>query len=105
MVSHPRPLMAVHLTEGAKADLVAMQSPQKRAALKAVATIRSLDRMGLQAHPGLNFEKLGGLVEPNTGKQLWSFRFGMGARAICTLDGGSLVVVATFQPDHDKAYR
>lgn len=105
MVLKPRPLMAVHLTESAKADLVAMQVPQKRAALKAVAIIRSLDRVGLQSHPGLNFEKLSGLVEPNTGQQLWSFRFGKGARAICTVDGGVLVVVATFQTDHDKAYR
>ena len=105
MASTPRPLMAVRLTEVARADLRAMQPPQKRAALKAVATIRSLDRLGLQAHPGLNFEKLGGLVEPSTGKQLWSFRFGKGPRAICTLEEGVLVVVATFVTDHDKAYR
>jgi hypothetical protein len=97
--------MAVRLTEGARSDLVAMQAPQKRAALKAVKTIRSLDRIGLQTHPGLNFEKLAGLIEPRTGQQLYSFRFGKAARAICTLEGGSLVVVATFESDHDKAYR
>ncbi len=101
----PRPLMTVELTPTARKDLLGLPEPLKRAALKALKTIRSLDQVGLQVHQGLNFEKLGGLVEPSTGKQLWSFRFGKSARAICTLEGGSLVLVATYEPDHGKAYR
>lgn len=101
----PRPLMTVDLTPTARRDLLGLQEPLRRAALKALRIIRSLDQVGLQAHKGLNFEPLSGLVDPNTGKQLWSFRFGKGARAICTLEGGSLVVVATFESDHSKAYR
>jgi len=52
-----------------------------------------------------------GLTLPNlikdrvTGKQLWSFRFGGGARALCILEADSLVIVATFEPDHSKAHR
>ena len=44
-------------------------------------------------------------ARPATGKQLWSFRFGGGARALCVMEAHSVAVVAAFEPDHSKAYR
>lgn len=101
----PRPLMTIVLTPTAREDLTRLQEAQKRAALKALQTIQSLDWVGLWAHNGLNFEKLSGLIEPTTASQLYSFRFGKAARAICTIEDDSVVLVATFHTDHDKAYR
>ncbi|HJV21770.1 MAG TPA: hypothetical protein VJ570_03685 [Holophagaceae bacterium] len=73
--------------------------------MKAVKIIRALDLVGLHAHPGLNFEKLVNLIDPVSKQPLYSFRFGKGHRAICTLETGPLVVVGMFIADHGKAYR
>ena len=77
----------------------------RKAALKALRIIGGLDLIGLRSHSGLNWEKLEGLRDRATGKQLWSFRFGRGARALCILEQHSVIIVAAFEPDHSKAYR
>ncbi len=47
----------------------------RKAAAKMLVVIQSLDLSQLRTHPGLNFEKLHGRVEPNTGEQLYSLRY------------------------------
>jgi len=44
--------------------------PVRKAAAKAIRLLHSLDLQQLWIHPGLNFEKLHGFVEPNTDQQL-----------------------------------
>jgi len=100
-----RPTITVHLRPQAEADLVGLERENMRAALKALRIITSLDLVGLSRYAGLNWEKLEGLTDQATGKQLWSFRFGAGARALCVLEANSVIIVATFEPDHSKAYR
>ena len=82
-----------------------MALEHRKAALKALRILGNLDMVGLRSHTGLNWEKLEGLKDRTTGKQLWSFRFGRGARALCIQEQHSVIVVATFEPDHGKAYR
>jgi hypothetical protein len=86
-------------------DLARLPLEKRKAALKALRILCGLDMVGLCRHAGLNWERLEGLKDKVTGEQLWSFRFGAGARALCILEGNSLIIVATFEPDHSKAYR
>jgi hypothetical protein len=58
----------------------------------------------LRSHHGLNFEKLRGFIEPNTGEQLYSLRVTRGARVVAYLKEGPIVLVNLFT-GHDKAYR
>jgi hypothetical protein len=100
-----RPLITLDLRAKALEDLARLELEDRKAALKALRIIRGLDMVGLGHHAGLNWESLDPLTDKTTGKILWSFRFGSGARALCIKEPGSVIVVATFQPDHDKAYR
>ncbi len=61
--------------------------------------------VALGRHAGLNWESLDPLTDKTTGKLLWRFRFGGGARALCSKEPNSVIVVATFESDHDKACR
>lgn len=57
--------------------------------------LQTLDLRELWEHPGLNFEKLHGMIEPTTGRQLYSLRVTSSARAIaCLLNGPALVLVS-----------
>lgn len=100
-----RPTITLHLRPQAETDLAGLERDNRKAALKALRIITSLDLVGLGRHAGLNWEKLEGLTDQATGKQLWSFRFGGGARALCVMEAHSVAVVAAFEPDHSKAYR
>ena len=100
-----RPAVTLQLRPQAQADLAGLERENQKATLKAMRIITGLDLVGLGRHAGLSWEKLEGLSDQVTGKQLWSFRFGAGARALCVLEANSLIVVATFEPDHAKAYR
>jgi hypothetical protein len=100
-----RPNITCQLRPKAVEDLAGLSLDKRKAALKALRILGSLDMVGLRQHVGLNWEPLEGLKDKVTGQQLWSFRFGIGARALCILEANSLIIVATFEPDHTKAYR
>jgi hypothetical protein len=79
--------------------------PIRKAAAKMLRTLQALDLPQLWTHPGLNFEKLHGMIEPSSGQQLYSLRVTGSSRAIaCLLQGPSLVLVS-LHIQHNKAYR
>jgi len=79
--------------------------PVRKAAAKMLQILQSLDLPQLWSHPGLNFEKLQGMIEPTTGQQLYSLRVTGSARAItCLLQGPTIVLVCLYT-QHDRAYR
>ena len=85
--------------------VMAAELPVRKAAAKILVLLQSLDLPELWKYPGLNFEKLHGMVEPTTGQQLYSLRVTGSSRAIaCLLNGPTLVLVGLHVP-HDKAYR
>jgi hypothetical protein len=77
----------------------------RKAAAKMLRLLYSLDLPQLWNHPGLNFEKLHGMVEPIGGEQLYSLRVGGSTRAIACLRHGPTLVLVYLHVQHDKAYR
>jgi len=77
----------------------------RKAAAKMISLLQALDLPQLRNHPGLNFEKLYGMVEPSTGQQLYSLRVTGSARAITCLLSGPTIVLVSLHTQHDKAYR
>jgi len=67
--------------------------------------VQSLTLHQLWTHPGLNFEKLHGMIEPATGEQLYSLRVTGSARAVTCLLKGPVIVLVSLHVQHDKAYR
>lgn len=85
--------------------VLAAELPIRKAAAKMVQTLQSLDLVQLWGHPGLNFEKLRGMIEPTTGQQLFSLRVTGSARAITCILNGPAIVLISLHVQHDKAYR
>jgi len=85
--------------------VMAAELPIRKAAAKMLQLLQSLDLQQLWAHPGLNFEKLHGMIEPTTGQQLYSLRVTGSARAITSLLNGPTIVLISLHTQHDKAYR
>jgi len=81
------------------------EMPVRKAAAKMLQLLQSITLQQLWNHPGLNFEKLHGMIEPNTGEQLYSLRVTGSARAISCLIKGPTIVLVSLHPQHDKAYR
>ena len=79
--------------------------PLRKAAAKMLTQLQSLTIQQLWNHPGLNFEKLHGMIEPTTGEQLYSLRVTGSARAITCLLRGPTIVLVSLHVQHDKAYR
>jgi hypothetical protein len=79
--------------------------PLRKAAAKVLLLLQSFDLQQLWNHPGLNFEKLQGMIEPATGQQLYSIRITGSARAITCLLSGPVIVLVSLYTQHDKAYR
>lgn len=79
--------------------------PIRKAAAKTLQLLVKLDLAQLWNHPGLNFEKLHGLIEPTTGEQLYALRITGSARAITCLLHGPTIVLVSLHVQHDKAYR
>ena len=79
--------------------------PIRKSAAKTLLLLLALDLVQLWKHPGLNFEKLHGLVEPSSGEQLYSLRLTAGSRAITCLLHGPTIVLISLHVQHDKAYR
>lgn len=85
--------------------VMAAELPIRKAAAKVLLLLQSLDMLQLWNHPGLNFEKLQGMIEPATGQQLYSIRITGSARAITCLLSGPVIVLVSLHTQHDKAYR
>lgn len=85
--------------------VMAAEAPVRKAAAKMLMLLQQLDLPQLWTHPGLNFEKLHGMIEPFSGEQLYSLRVTGSARAITCLLTGSTLVLITLHTHHDKAYR
>ena len=85
--------------------VMAAEMPVRKAAAKMLQLLQSITLQQLWNHPGLNFEKLHGMIEPNTGEQLYSLRVTGSARAISCLIKGPTIVLVSLHPQHDKAYR
>jgi len=79
--------------------------PVRKAAAKMLLLLQSLDLIQMRNYPGLNFEKLHGMIEPNTGEQLYSIRVTGSARAIACLLRGPTIVLISLYTQHDKAYK
>ena len=84
---------------------MAAELPIRKAAAKMLLLLQQLDLIQLWSHPGLNFEKLHGMIEPSTGQQLYSLRVSGSARAITCLLNGPTIVLVSLHVQHDKAYR
>jgi hypothetical protein len=85
--------------------VMAAELPLRKAAAKMLILLQALNLEEIGKHPGLNFEKLHGMIEPTTGQQLYSLRLGTAARAIACLQKGPTLVLISLHVQHDKAYR
>ncbi len=85
--------------------VMAAELPVRKAAAKMLLVLQTLTLQELWGHPGLNFEKLHGMIEPATGEQLYSLRVTGSARAITCLLKGPLIVLVSLRVQHNKAYR
>jgi len=85
--------------------VMAAEMPVRKAAAKMLLLVQSITLQELWNHPGLNFEKLHGMIEPNSGEQLYSLRVTGSSRAISCLIKGPTIVLVSLHPQHDKAYR
>jgi len=79
--------------------------PVRKAAAKMLQILQSLDLIQLWSHPGLNFEKLHGMIEPISGEQLYSIRVTGSARAVTCLLKGPILVLVSLHTQHDNAYK
>lgn len=79
--------------------------PVRKAAAKMLTQLQSLTLQQLWSHPGMNFEKLHGMIEPATNEQLYSLRITGSARVITCLLKGPTIVLVSLHVQHDKAYR
>jgi hypothetical protein len=88
-------------------DEAVMQAelPVRKAAAKMLQMLHSFDLIQLWNHPGMNFEKLHGMVEPVSGEQLYSLRVTGSARAVTCLLKGPTIVLISLHTQHDNAYR
>jgi len=85
--------------------VMASELPIRKAAARMLQLLQSLELPQLWRYPGLNFEKLHGMIEPATGEQLYSLRVTGSARAVTCLLKGPTIVFISLHVQHDKAYR
>ena len=97
--------MRVEIRPAFDAAVMTAELPVRKAAAKLLLTLQQLDLPQLWSHPGLNFEKLHGMIEPVSGEQLYSLRITGSARAISCLLKGPTIVLVSLHTQHDKAYR
>jgi hypothetical protein len=79
--------------------------PVRKAVAKVFHQLRALNLVQLWQYPGLNFEKLHGMIEPISGQQLYSIRVTGSARAVTCLIDGPTIVLISLHTQHDNAYR
>lgn len=97
--------MRVEIRPAFDEAVMAAELPVRKAAAKMLRTLQALDLPQLWTHPGLNFEKLHGMIEPTTGQQLYSLRVTGSSRAVACLLSGPTLVLVSLHTQHDKAYR
>ena len=97
--------MNIEIRPAFDATVMAAELPVRKAAARILRLLQTLDLPQLWSHPGLNLEKLHGMIEPITGQQLYSIRVTGSARAITCLLSGPTIVLITLHTQHDKAYR
>ena len=97
--------MRIEIRPSFDAAVMAAELPVRKAAAKMLPTLQAIDIPQLWTHPGLNFEKLHGMIEPATGLQLYSLRVTGSARAVACLLKGPTLVLVSLHTQHDKAYR
>lgn len=85
--------------------VMASEPPVRKATAKMLQLLQALDLPQLWSHPGLNFEKLHGMIEPTTREQLYSLRVNGAVRAIACLREGPVLLLVSLHVQHDKAYR
>ena len=85
--------------------VVSAEPAVRKAAAKILILLQALELSDLWKHPGLNFEKLHGMIEPGTGQQLYSLRVIASARAVTCLLSGPTLVLVSLHVQHDRAYR
>ena len=85
--------------------VMAAELPVRKAAAKMLQLLQSIDLIQLWKYPGLNFEKLHGMIEPVTGEQLYSLRVTGSARAVTCLLKGPAIVLISLHTQHDNAYK
>lgn len=97
--------MRVEIRPAFDEAVIAAELQERKAAAKMLLLLQQLELPQLWTHPGLNFEKLHGMIEPLSGEQLYSLRVTRGTRAVACLLRGSVLVLVTLHTQHDKAYR
>jgi hypothetical protein len=98
-------LMRVEIRPAFDEAVMAAELQERKAAAKMLLLLQQLELPQLWTHPGLNFEKLHGMIEPLSGEQLYSLRVTRGTRAVACLLKGPVLVLVTLHTRHDKAYR
>jgi hypothetical protein len=100
--------MKVEIRPAFDEAVMAAEMPVRKAAAKMLQLLLSLDLVQLWKHPGLNFEKLHGMIEPVSGGQLYSIRVTGSARAVtCLLKGPTIVLIPNDIapiPKHRRVY-
>lgn len=87
-------------------EVMDSELPVRKAVAKTVKLLQGFkDVTQLWKHQGLNFEKIHGLTDPETGEQLYSIRITQSARAMTCLLKGPAIVLVSLHTEHDKAYR
>jgi hypothetical protein len=85
--------------------VMSAELPIRKPAANMLGLLLELDLPQLRNLPGLNFEKLHAMVEPSTGRQLYSLRVTGSSRAIICLLNGPTIVLVTLHIRHDRVYR
>lgn len=87
-------------------EVINSEFPIRKAVAKTVKLIQGFtDITQLWKHQGLNFEKIHGFIDPETGEQLYSIRITQSARAMTCLLNGPTIVLVSLDTEHDKVYR
>jgi hypothetical protein len=97
--------MKVEIRPAFNEAVMAAELPVRKAAAKMLQLLISLDLVQLWQYPGLNFEKLHGIIEPISGEQLYSIRVTGSARAVTCLLKGPTIVLIRLHTQHDNAYK
>jgi hypothetical protein len=80
------------------------EKPLQNAVRKMILQLLEKDVPQLMRHPGLNFEKIHGMLDPLSGRQIYSLRVTGSARAISCLISGPAIVLVSLHSRHDEAY-
>lgn len=97
--------MRVEIRPAFDEAVLGAELPVRKAAAKMLRLLLSLELPQLWTHPGLNFEKIHGLVDDRTREQLYSLRVTQACRALACLREGPGLVLVSLHPEHDDAYR